>query len=114
MVVADLASRFCLQERQRHQAFAKADTEGESHRILIYAAPEIIGRGGVDFRIVGSTGLKGNLAARCWLWSTAAVWFPWLLWWYMEIFIHRKPLRSCHSPPGLLKQKLRKSNEKRT
>lgn len=45
MVVADLASMFCLQERQRHQAFAKADTEGESHRILIYAALEIIGGG---------------------------------------------------------------------
>lgn len=72
MVVADLASRCCLQERERHQAFAKVDTEGEIHRILIYAAPEINLGGGVDFRIVGSTELKGNLAERCWLWSTAA------------------------------------------
>lgn len=62
MVVADLASRFCLQERQRHQAFAKPDTEGESHRILIYAAPEIIGRGGeLILELWAQQGSKGTL-----------------------------------------------------
>lgn len=60
MVVADLASMFCLQERQRHQAFAKADTEGESHRILIYAALEIIG-GKLILELWAQQGSKGTL-----------------------------------------------------
>lgn len=55
----NLASRCCLKERQGHQAFAKSGTEGEFHRILIYAAPGIIGgRVILELRVEQSS--KGN------------------------------------------------------